>query len=74
MESSKKAEQNQPELTSCPKCKGERFLAEGIHSLAITKVGTKLPGVSGGVSEFWALACTNCGYTEFYAKSTAKLA
>ncbi len=57
-----------PEPTPCPQCDGERIVAEGVNNVRLTKAGTKLPGITGGFTEVWAVVCTACGLTMLYAK------
>ena len=56
------------QLEPCPKCEGEVIEANVHILLAPVKFG--LNSKTSGVE---ALVCTNCGYTEFYAKKPLNL-
>lgn len=59
---------NQPPYTPCPECRGERVSAKPIAVGYVLHVERLI-----GQSDMWALVCTVCGHTSFYAMEPQKL-
>ncbi|MFI5276915.1 MAG: hypothetical protein ACHQ1E_06565 [Ktedonobacterales bacterium] len=62
-----------PPPAPCPECGAGRITAEAVSTVRLIRPGTALPGISGPVSECWALVCPQCGHTTLYAKDPGKL-
>ena len=62
-----------PARSPCPECSGERVVAQGNGYISLVRPGGFSPRLSGEMSGLWALVCTRCGATTFYAKDPSKL-
>jgi len=63
-----------PTPTTCPECQSERMLAEAGNNVRVVEHQSGGWEAVSAHSELWAVVCTNCGYTTFYAKNPDKLA
>lgn len=56
-----------PQPSPCPECHGERVAAKALNDMRLIKPDAVFPD-NRIMTELWALACTSCGHTTFYAK------
>jgi hypothetical protein len=62
-----------PESSACPRCAGERLLADVGSVVYLRKLDSGPVGTFTHNSTINALVCTACGHIEFYARRPDRL-